>query len=395
MNMCDPPRRTMKHKIAFVGVGFVADYYIETLKNHPQLELLGVFDRNKQRALQFGSCYSVNLYDSLEELLADPQVEIVVNLTNPGSHFEVSKASLLADKHLYSEKPLSMELSQAKELIQLASKRGLYISSAPCGLLGETAQTIVDALENKAIGQVRAVYAEIDEGPIHQEEPHKWFSKSGAPWPYEDEFQVGCTMEHAGYYLTWLPAFFGPVKTVTAFARVLIPNKQVRPGEPLEFDTPDFSVACLEFETGVVARLTCSIIAPYNHTLRIIGDDGVLSIDECWNYHAPVHIEKYSKMGFRVEKYPLFRRHELLKSIVGAGDKEYERTGKKRPFRRYLSHDQDISRGIAELADALEDGRRPKLPADYVLHVNELVLAIQNSTGNNAPYQMTTSFEPL
>ena len=142
-------------RIAFVGCGFVADYYIKTLKNHPQLELVGVMDRDKDQATKFGSYYSVPVYSTLEELLDDPNVDIVANLTNPSSHFSVSKACLEADKHVYSEKPLSIEFLEAKELVELAKKRGLYLSSAPCGLLGETAQTIWKALQNDEIGKVR------------------------------------------------------------------------------------------------------------------------------------------------------------------------------------------------------------------------------------------------
>ena len=385
----------MKQNIAFVGCGFVADYYFDTLKNHSQLELIGVMDRDKEQADRFASHYAVKVYPTLEELLADPKLDIVVNLTNPSSHFAVSKACLEAGKHVYSEKPLATTFSQAQEIVNLAAERGLYISSAPCGLLGETAQTIWQALLNEEIGQVRVVYAEIDDGPIHLEQPNKWLSKSGAPWPYQDEFEVGCTLEHAGYYLTWFPAFFGPAQTITAFPSCLIPNKQVLENEPLTVTTPDFSVACIKFASGVVARLTCSIVAPFNHVMQMIGDKGIVSIDECWNYYAPVNIHKYSKLGFRAEKYPLFRKYPLLKKLLGVSPKEYPLVKKPNLKLRNLRHYQDFSRGIAELAQAIMEQRRCKIPADYALHVNEMVLAIQNAMETSASYQMTTTFEPL
>lgn len=382
-------------RIAFVGCGFVADYYIKTLKNHPQLELVGVMDRDKERATKFGSYYSVPVYSTLEELLDDPNVDIVANLTNPSSHFSVSKACLEADKHLYSEKPLSSEFLEAKELVELAKKRGLYLSSAPCGLLGETAQTIWKALQNDEIGQVRLVYAEIDDGPIHLEQPQNWLSESGSPWPYKDEFEVGCTLEHAGYYVTWFPAFFGPAKTITAFSSCAIPNKTVREGEPLEVNTPDFSVACITFESGVVARLTCSIVAPFNHTMQVVGDKGVLSIDECWNYYAPVYIDKYSKLKFRAEKYPLIRKFPFLKTFLGLRPKEYPPVRRPNLKLRNARHYQDFSRGIADMAQAITENRPSKISADYSLHVNEIVLAIQNALDTSTPYQVTTTFEPL
>src|SRR6186997_2721777 len=95
-------------RVAIVGCGFVADYYIQTLPNHPGLELVGVMDRDPKRAERFARYYSLTRYDSLDALLADPLVETVINLTSPNSHYDVSKRALLAGKHVYTEKPMAM-----------------------------------------------------------------------------------------------------------------------------------------------------------------------------------------------------------------------------------------------------------------------------------------------
>ena len=100
----------------------------------------------------------------------------------------------------------------------------LQISAAPCSLLGETAQTIWNALRAGRLGPVRLVYAEMDEGMVFRMPYVRWKSASGAPWPYRDEFTVGTIIEHAGYILTWLPAFFGPVMSVAGFSACLIPE---------------------------------------------------------------------------------------------------------------------------------------------------------------------------
>lgn len=154
-------------KIAIVGCGFVADYYLATLKLHPELQLEGVFDRLPGRAETLSRAYGVQRYGSLTELLADTRVDMVLNLTNPRDHYEISEAALRAGKHVYSEKPLAMELNQAAELVALAQARGLMIGGAPCSMLGETAQTIWKALRDKVIGTVRLVYAEMDDGMVH------------------------------------------------------------------------------------------------------------------------------------------------------------------------------------------------------------------------------------
>jgi predicted dehydrogenase len=367
-------------RIAIVGCGFVADYYIKTLIHYPQLELVGVMDRDPERSTHFSTYHSVRAYRSLEELLEDSKVDIVVNLTNPSSHFSVSKASLEAGKHVYSEKPLAMSLAEAQELYDLAQKNELYLSSAPCSLLGETAQTLWKALREEKIGQPRLVYAEMDDGMVHQMPYKQWVSESGIPWPYKDEFEVGCTLEHAGYYLTWLPAFFGPAETITAFSSCLISDKQT--DVPLDVNAPDFSVACIQFSSGVVARLTCSILAPHDHTLRVIGDRGILHTEDSWFYRSPVYIKRQITIRRKTLLTPWRENYPL----VGKGASRYGYRG---------SQQMDFSRGIVELASAIEENRPCRLAADYCLHVNEMVLSIQNALNTSSPYRLTSSFAPI
>ena len=211
--------------IAIVGCGFVADYYLVTLAGYPELTLIGVTDRDPDRAERFSRFHHLHRFASLEELLGDDRVELVLNLTNPSSHFAVSRSCLEAGKHVYSEKPFAMRLDEAKALVELAEAKGLRMSSAPCSLLGETAQTVWKALRERKVGTPRLVYAEMDDGMVYRMPYRKWASLSGIPWPAKDEFEVGCTFEHAGYYLSWFPAFFGPAKSVTAFSPVWSPTK--------------------------------------------------------------------------------------------------------------------------------------------------------------------------
>jgi predicted dehydrogenase len=254
----------MSLKFAIVGCGYVSDLYMEALKSHPELTLAGVWDRDPQRLAAFTSFHGVKAYASYDALLADPAVQLVANLTNPREHFKVSQAALLANKHVYSEKPLATELADAQTLVDLAEARQLLITSAPCSVLSETAQTIWKLLREQAIGTPRLVYAELDDGNVAAMDYPTWISASGAPWPARDEFEVGCTLEHAGYHLTWLTAFFGPVHRMTTFSRVVQPDK----GMPGLNPAPDFAACCLEFANGVVARLTCSIYASHDHRLR-------------------------------------------------------------------------------------------------------------------------------
>lgn len=371
-------------RVAIVGCGYVADLYVPTLRDHPELELAGVYDRDPERARVFAAFHGVRRYDTLEALLADPAVELVANLTNPRSHFEVSSAALRAGKHVYSEKPLATRLEEAEQLVALAEARGLLLASAPCSVLGETAQTLWKALRDGRIGAPRLVYAEIDDGPVPLLDHRSWRSASGAPWPARDEFEVGCTLEHAGYYLTWLTAFFGPARRMSAFSHVTVPDK----GLPLDVVTPDFAAASFEFDGGVVARLTCSIFADHDHRLRIFGDEGVLSVDQAWNYAAPVHLAPRSRLALRLHRRPLVAR------LLGAGPRRVPPVRRAQVARR-VQNRMDFARGVAELAAAVREGRPPRLSARWSLHVNELVLAMQHPGDHGLPREVRSTFEPM
>jgi predicted dehydrogenase len=370
-------------RFAIVGCGYVADFYLRTLSNHANLELAGVFDRDLERSRHFAEFYGgLHRYSSLNDVLADSTIQLVANLTNPHSHLAVSRAALEAGKHVYSEKPLAMSFRDAQELVEFAEQRGLLLASAPCNVLGETAQTLWKALREGLIGTPRLAYAEIDDAVLSLSY-HNWRSESGAPWPFKDEFEIGCTIEHAGYYLGWLTTFFGPAKRIVSFANVLQDQK----GDIVGCDAPDFAVGCIEFVSGLIARITCSIYAPRDHSLRIFGDDGVLSVPDCWDYGAPVHFDRRVPTSWR-ERHP--RRAKLL--------------GMSRPslplvrpseFKSYRegAHRMDFSRGIAELADAVAENRPSRLSARWSLHVNELVLAM--SDGDRTQHELRTTFEPI
>ena len=373
-------RQGGRTRIAFVGCGFVADLYARTLALHPQLELSGVFDRDPQRSDVFARHFATKRYRALGELLDDDCVEIVVNLTNPRSHFEVSTACLEAGKHVYSEKPLAMDMSEARWLTELAEERGLLLSGAPCSVLGETAQTVWRALRKNVVGRVRLVYAELDDGLLHRMAYRKWFSGSGTPWPYKNEFQTGCTLEHAGYYLTWLAAFFGPVERLVAFSSVQVPDKD-RDVPPASMG-PDFSVACMRFDSGVTARLTCSVVAPHDHSLRIVGDQGVLCMRDCWHYRSPVWV--YRRIALRRKTFLLPWRRRL--PLAG---RELRRTPS------WGAAQMDWCRGIAEMVDAIRQNRPNRLSAAYCLHMTELALAIHSAGIAGCSRTLATSFEPM
>ena len=389
-------------KIAVVGCGYVADLYAKTLHGHPNLNLIGAYDRNASNLATFCRRWSARAYASFAELVADPGTELVLNLTNPRSHREITQDCLEAGKHVYSEKPLAMTYSAAQELVALAERKNLYLASAPCSLLGETAQTIWRALNEGAIGPVRLAYGNFDDGMVTLKgEPNLWTYEAGIPMPVKDELEVGCTYEHAGYLLTWLAAFFGPARAVTSFASCQIPDK----GIFVEKMAPDFSVGSVEYDDGVVARVTCSIVAPTDKSLTIVGDDGVLEVANVRHDASPVYSRPVPAMGRRggaERRLNLFREwlEGKMNWILWSGHEWHFR--KKLPFARkpsslFASEAKrvDFCRGPSELAAAIRGSRPCRLSARLGLHITELIEAVQYPERFDRRRPIESKFEPI
>jgi predicted dehydrogenase len=371
-------------KIAFIGCGFVADFYMSSMHYHSELELIGVYDKDKDRLEQFCNYYVINKYESVEQLLNDDEVELVFNLTNPNEHFEVTKSCFKAGKHVYSEKPLAMDYAQAEVLVSMSKNLNLHLGSAPCSLLGSTPQTIWKALNDDVIGSVRLVYANFDAGMTHRFKPWNWRSVSGAPWPAKDEFEVGCTYEHAGYFLTWLTAFFGSAHTVSAFSSTQLPDKGIK----IDKITPDLAIGCIEYDNGVVARVTTSIIAPLDKSLTIVGDKGVIYTRDMRDDASPVYIRKTppgkieSALEYRVDFWK--NKFERLVNWIPwswgnhwrfnhkyrfAKKPKIKNSGKYKPV--------DFCSGPAEMVNAIDKKIPPIISADLALHVNEIIEVLQ------------------
>ncbi|WP_108813443.1 Gfo/Idh/MocA family protein [Loktanella sp. Alg231-35] len=360
--------------IAIIGTGYVADFYMKSIALYPDLNIVGAYDLDAARLATFCNYWKLPAFGSAEELLAAlPADGLVLNLTNPDAHFDVSRACLLAERHVYSEKPLAMEMAQAMELADLATGLGLHLGAAPCSYLSQSAQTLWAAVRSAKPGKIRLAYAEIDDGYIRQAPYKHWKSETGAPWPAEDEFQVGCTMEHAGYYLTWLIQMFGPVRTVVAA------SAQLTGDDPAAHD---LSIGTLFHTSGVVTRLTCSIIAPHNHEIRIVGDRGVLELDECWDNLASVQFRKRMRIRRRLLELPLTRKMRL----PGKDLHPVPAKGGAATMNFFLGPDQ--------MLHDIAAGTDPTPAMQMALHVNEVTLALQNAGEHSGSQTMQSTCEP-
>lgn len=390
-------------KYAIVGCGYVADQYMASLPHCTDIELVAAHDILPERTQAFCEAYGVKPYDSLEALLKADDVEMVVNLTNPRSHQAVNEASIRAGKHVYSEKPLGMTLEAAQQIVALAQEHGVRLASAPCNMLGRTAQTVWKAVREGAIGQVRLVYADYDGGMIApHKKPWNWTSKTGAHWPAKDEFEIGCTFEHAGYLLTCLVAMFGPVKAVTSFASCLLPEK----GIPVDEMAPDFTVGCLEFEgSPVVARVTNSIVAPRSKAMTVIGDAGIITVDRFRDDKSTVYIQRYQKGSVKNASEQVFteirRGLDRFLPWIPWGTREVHLQSPY-PFATDAPHRVvnrrkrvDFSSGPRELAAAVREDRPCRLDGTLGVHVVELINALQYPKDGGERRIIETRVDPI
>lgn len=401
-------------RIAFVGCGYVFDIYMRTRWAYPEIEILGIYDRDAQRAEVVRGHYGIPLYPDLATLLADERVEIVVNLTTIGSHREVIAQALSAGKHVFTEKPVTTDFAASRALFAQAEQMGRVLAAAPCNLSSDAVSTLWKAVADGAVGRPVLVYAEMDDNPAHLMGMDRMQSPTGAPFPYAEEMQEGCTIEHIGYHLAWICGIFGPARRVTAMSKSLVPDKNspvpLRPA-----DTPDFSVACLDFAGGVAARITCSWVAPRDHSMRVIGDAGELSVDNAFHDQSAVRLERFSRVSLTARKSFSARNQPLIGRRFGIGGRrltlvrrakshavEAERgVGRSAKhklvswLRRREIYAQDKLLGVFEMGQAIAAGRPQPMPPDFLLHLNELAILVQGAGPDGRCATPTTSFAPL
>ena len=362
-------------KIGIVGCGFVSEYYMRTMNLYKHVELVAVTDLIGERAKKFAEHFKVKWCENVDELLKE-NIDLVINLTDPENHFEVSKAVLSANKHLYSEKPLTLSLEKAKALEILAKTNNLFLSSAPCTILGPSAKTLKNAIDTGKIGKVLVVYIEMDDGPIYLMNPDTWKTPLGVPWPYNSEFELGSSFEHLGYPLSWIVTMFGSVDKVVASSHCLVPLK-MEGKEP--YSGTDYSVAVLKHNSGVVTRLTCGIVAPMNRGITVTGDKGSLYVEDIWDNNSAVWFQSNSSFKLKAARKKIITRFGITRLIFGLNKKKLPMIGKsKASFRGGNNVKMDYMLGIADLCDAILNNRKPVLDIDLVMHINELTLAINH-----------------
>lgn len=370
--------------IGIIGCGTIADVYMTNITQHYEnVDLLAVADLYVEKAQQAAEKFQVPKACTVEELLAMEEIQIVLNLTIPAAHYSVNMQVLNAGKHLYCEKPLTLDFAEAKEVVELAKKKGLMAVSAPDTFLGAGAQTCRKLLDEDRIGSVCGFTANMT-CPGHElwhPAPGFYYKNGGGPM-----FDMG------PYYLTTLVSLLGPIKRVACFTTSGREERNIL-GKVEKSEVPTHYSGIMEFACGAIGNINMSFDV-WDSTLpclELYGTKGSITVPDPDSFGGQVSLFDGSK----------------LEEIVGAVQDPHPakiitmvtRRGECRNDQELLfpvdSEPRSNMRGlgVSDMAQALIDGRPARLTSEISLHVVEALNACAISAKNGGVYEMTTTCE--
>lgn len=335
-----PPGRTPL-RVGVVGCGKIVDAYLTAEALYPPIRFVACADRVRERAEAVAGRYGLRALD-VEELLSDPEVDVVCNLTTPQAHAEVSLAALEAGHHVYQEKPLALDRKSARRVLGAAVAGHRLVGSAPDTFLGAGLQTCRRLIDEGAIGEpVGAAMALLCHG--HESwhpDPAFYYQAGGGP-----------LLDMGPYYLTALVSLLGPVARVGGMARASFPERVItsapRAGERIRVEVPTHVVGSLELMSGVIATLVTSfdVWSDQAAAFQIFGSEATLAVPDPNGFGGPIRLFD-----------------------PGRG------TWQEVPTDGSATQQRGV--GLADLAIAAETGRAPRASGELAYHVLDTLLGL-------------------
>lgn len=347
-----------KMKVGIIGCGNVSDKYAEASRKFDGLSLVACADLDLGRAQALAGRYAIPRALRVDQLLADGEIDAVINLTVPAVHGAVALEILRGGKHVYSEKPLAQKRREAREMIGLAREKNLRVGCAPDTFLGAGLQTCRALIDEGAIGEPVGGAAFMMGPGVERwhPDPGFFYRKGGGPL-----FDMG------PYYLTALTTLLGPVRRVCGSARSSFPERvigsQPLAGQKIPVETPTHIAAVLDFESGPIVTFTTSfdVQAHGMPPIEIYGSEATLALPDPNTFGGPVRIRRLGQAEWT--ELPLRAGHD----------------GESRGI------------GLAELAEAVSEGREHRANARTAYHVLDLMHSILDSSAAGGHIEMTSS----
>ncbi len=346
-----------KTRIGIIGCGMISNAYINAAKRFHAIEIAGCADLKPEVAKKKAEEHE-NLFPakSIKELLADPSIEVVINLTPPKAHSEVDEQILKAGKHCYSEKPFGVDQADADKVVALAKKKKLRIGCAPDTFLGGGQQTCRKMIDDGWIGKPIAGTA-----IVMGRGPEKW---PHAPFFYD--YGAGPMLDLGPYYVTALVNLLGPAKSVTA---VTTKGSDTRVGGPetvphvYPINVNTHQTGVIEFQNGAVVTVIASFeVYKHGHApIEIYGSQGTLQVPDPNTFGGPVRVFRNGYENW--VDVPLSHGYTANSRSIGAVDMVY----------------------------ALKSGRPHRASGELAYHVLEVMLAFDKSSKEGGKVELKTT----
>ncbi len=349
-----------KVKVGVVGCGAISGIYFKNAPRFGNIEITACADLLIERAQARAEEYAIPKACSPEELLADPDIEIVLNLTTPNAHASIGMAALQAGKSVYNEKPLTIRREDAQQMLALAQERGLLVGGAPDTFLGAGLQTCRQLIDEGVIGDPVAATAFMM-GHGHESwhpDPEFYYQVGGGPM-----FDMG------PYYLTALTTLIGAVDGVNGATRITFPTRTItstkKYGSLIKVEVPTHVAGLLHFGNGALGTLIMSFDV-WRHNLpfiEIYGSEGTLSVPDPNTFGGPVRVFTPSR-------------------------REWEEVPITRPYA-----DNSRGLGVADMARALRAGGTARAGGALTYHVLDIMHAIHDAADQKHYVELQSTME--
>lgn len=353
-----------KMHVGVVGAGAISNIYLTNMIHRfSGLQVDAICAKHLEHARSQGEKYGIRAC-TFQEMLEDETIEMIVNLTPACEHYEIIKKSLLAGKHVYTEKTMTDDPQKAEELLKLAEEKKRYLGSAPDTFLGAALQTARKAIDDGIIGEVTSCVAAANRDNNYLLSVSSFLRMPGG----------GVCLDYGVYYVTALVSLLGPVRRTAAMVRAPYPRHvNIIPGNPLygqEMDTPNESQvsAILQFESGITGtlHLNADSVLKDQSYLAVYGTKGILYLPDPNQFGGRVRLVRNS--------------HDLKKP------------SQAQELPNSFAYEEN-SRGIgpAEMAAAIRAGRPCRADKEFAYHVLEVLDAILKSGEERRFFEISSS----
>lgn len=344
-------------RVGIVGCGNISTTYFRNAALFPGLAVVACADMRLEAARSQAEKFGAEAMD-VEALLKRPDIELVVNLTVPNAHYAVSMAAIEAGKHVFSEKPLATSLADGRALVAAAKAKGVKFAVAPDTILGPGHQNARRLVDEGTIGTVLSGAVTLaSRGMEHWHPDPEFFFKPGG----------GPVLDMGPYYLSALVNLIGPIRRISARTAIgykdrIVTAEGPRKGDAIPVETPTSAFAILEFASGAFVTMTMSwdVWKHGRAPIEIYGTEGSLRNPDPNFYGGRIDFNHH-----RDE----WQVRETAGEPCGAPNFPWDAPANANY--RML--------GVADLAEAARQGRRPRMDADIALHVLEVMLAVLDS----------------